>query len=64
MKNKIEWNKVTWYSKGIALVLVTLLPMITFVLGYQQGKKQAETEYKADVGEEEVINNTTSTIEN
>lgn len=60
MKNKIQWNKVTWYSKGLALVIVTALPMVTFVLGYKQGKKEAEIEYKVKKIES-VIETSTST---
>lgn len=35
---KVEWNKVTWYSKIIALILFVSLPFIGFYFGtvYQQ----------------------------
>ena len=35
---KIEWNKVTWYSKFIALALFVALPFIGFYYGVQYGK--------------------------
>jgi hypothetical protein len=35
---KIEWNKVTWYSKTIALVLFVALPFIGFYYGAQYGQ--------------------------
>ncbi len=35
---KIEWNKVTWYSKLIALALFVALPFIGFYYGVQYGK--------------------------
>lgn len=35
---KIQWNKVTWYSKLIALVLFVALPFIGFYYGTQYGK--------------------------
>jgi hypothetical protein len=35
---KIEWNKVTWYSKLIALALFVALPFIGFYYGAQYGK--------------------------
>jgi len=38
---KIEWNKVTWYSKFIALVLFVALPFIGFYYGTQYGKTVA-----------------------
>jgi hypothetical protein len=34
---KIIWNKVTWYSKTIALVLFVALPFIGFYCGIQVG---------------------------
>jgi hypothetical protein len=34
----IQWNKVTWYSKFIALVLFVVLPFIGFYYGVQYGK--------------------------
>ena len=34
---KIEWNKVTWYSKLVALVLFVALPFIGFYYGAQYG---------------------------
>lgn len=35
---KIEWNKVTWYSKLIALIIFVALPFIGFYYGVQYGK--------------------------
>lgn len=35
---RIEWNKVTWYSKLLALVLFVALPFIGFYYGTQYGK--------------------------
>jgi hypothetical protein len=35
---KIEWNKVTWYSKILALALFVALPFIGFYYGAQYGK--------------------------
>lgn len=35
---KIEWNKVTWYSKLLALALLVLLPFIGFYFGVQYEK--------------------------
>ncbi len=43
---KIEWNKVTWYSKALALVLFIALPFVAFWLGVGYG---ASREYVADV---------------
>ncbi|HUC31170.1 MAG TPA: hypothetical protein VMR99_00570 [Candidatus Paceibacterota bacterium] len=34
----IEWNKVTWYSKLIALALFVALPFVGFYYGVQYGK--------------------------
>ncbi len=38
---KIEWNKVTWYSKLLALALFVALPFIGFYCGVQYGKTVA-----------------------
>jgi hypothetical protein len=38
---KIEWNKVTWYSKWLALALFVMLPFIGFYYGTQYGKTVA-----------------------
>lgn len=35
---KVEWNKVTWYSRLIALVMFASLPFIGFYLGIQYQK--------------------------
>ncbi|MGD1003636.1 MAG: hypothetical protein ABR884_03635 [Minisyncoccia bacterium] len=35
---KIEWNKVTWYSKLLALALFVALPFIGFYYGIRYGK--------------------------
>lgn len=37
---KINWNNVTWYSKGLALVLFIALPFIGFYFGTQYGSLQ------------------------
>ncbi len=39
---KIEWNRVTWYSKILALVLFFLLPILGFCFGiyYQQSMNE------------------------
>ena len=39
----IEWNKVTWYSKLIAVVLFVLTFYIGFKLGQEQGELSAST---------------------
>jgi len=39
---RIEWNKVTWYSKLFALLLFVTLPPIGFYLGVQYGKVRGE----------------------
>lgn len=39
---KIEWNKVTPYSKALALVLFIALPFIGFYYGTQYGETKAE----------------------
>ena len=38
---KIEWNKVTWYSKILAAVFFIALPYAGFYLGVQYGKTLA-----------------------
>lgn len=43
---KIEWNKVTWYSKIIALVLFVALPFAGFWLGVRYGETK---QYTTDV---------------
>jgi hypothetical protein len=49
---KIEWNKVTWYSKLLALALFIALPFIGFYYGVQYGKMVAS------IGQAPVITNT------
>jgi hypothetical protein len=39
--SNIEWNKVTWYSKLIALVIFIVLPFFGFWLGIQYGEMVA-----------------------
>ena len=34
---KIVWNKVTWYSKAIALALFVLIPFAAFWFGLEVG---------------------------
>ena len=41
---KIEWNKVTWYSKWIALLLFIAFPFIGFCLGMKYGELIAPIE--------------------
>jgi hypothetical protein len=36
--NNIQWNKVTWYSKSLALIVFVALPFIGFYYGAQYGK--------------------------
>ena len=44
MKSKIEWNKVTWYSRLISLVVFLLvLPLLTFYIGIQYEKTDSES---------------------
>jgi hypothetical protein len=43
---KIEWNKVTWYSKIIALALFVALPFAGFVFGIRYGISR---QYMADI---------------
>lgn len=33
----IKWNKVTWYSKAIALAIVVVLPFIGLAIGVREG---------------------------
>jgi hypothetical protein len=35
---KIEWNKVTWYSKCLALALIIVLPFLGFYFGEKYGE--------------------------
>ena len=39
----IEWNKVTWYSKVLALALFVALPFIGFYFGvkYENAREKA-----------------------
>lgn len=37
MKKKIEWNKVTWYSKTLAAAIFIILPLLTFYYGIKLG---------------------------
>ena len=43
---KIEWNKVTWYSKILALALFVALPFAAFWLGVRYGEAK---QFTADV---------------
>lgn len=36
-KLKIEWNKVTWYSKALAAAIFIILPVVAFYLGLRIG---------------------------
>lgn len=40
---KVEWNKVTWYSKCLALALFIALPLIGFYLGIRYGEARQYT---------------------
>ncbi len=40
---KVEWNKVTWYSKTLALALFVALPFAGFSLGVRYGKIEEST---------------------
>jgi hypothetical protein len=42
---KIQWNKVTWYSKWLALALFVALPFIGFYFGVRYGETK---QYMAD----------------
>lgn len=53
---KIEWNKVTWYSKFIALALFVALPFIGFYYGTQYGKTIAM------IGQTPIPTGATSTV--
>lgn len=37
---KIVWNKVTWYSKLLALSILVIFPIIGFYLGIQYQKSK------------------------
>jgi hypothetical protein len=43
---KIEWNKVTWYSKLLALALFVVLPFAGFWLGIKYGSAR---QYASDI---------------
>lgn len=34
----IQWNKVTWYSKLVAVILFLLVFLVAFKLGYGYGQ--------------------------
>jgi len=38
----IKYNKVTWYSKLLALILFVILPFIGFYLGMKYAEQRAE----------------------
>ncbi len=40
---KIKWNKVTWYSKMLALALIVITIGLAAYLGYQYGKTVGAT---------------------
>ena len=48
----IQWNKVTWYSKIVAVVLFVLTFYVGFILGKQAGE--------VDVNSVPVVNNTST----
>ena len=55
---KVEWNKVTWYSKLVALVFFVALPFLGLYLGIKYG------EAKQRVADNTMIlRNTSSTVE-
>jgi len=37
MRKKIEWNKVTWYSKTLAAIIFIILPLAAFYYGLRLG---------------------------
>lgn len=40
-KAHIQWNKVTWYSRLVAIVVfVGIIPTLTFIIGMQYGQLQ------------------------
>lgn len=49
---KIEWNKVTWYSKLIAVVVF----VVTFYVGFYLGKETTKLDY-IDNSTNKLINN-------
>ena len=47
----MEFNKVTWYSKLLALAMLVVLPMIAFCIGRQYGEADATARfYEARLG--------------
>ncbi len=40
---KIQWNKVTWYSKTIALAIFVVWPFIFFYFGFVCGAALQQT---------------------
>jgi hypothetical protein len=45
----MQWNKVTWYSRLGALILfIGVLPALSFYIGTQFGRLQAEGAYYFD----------------
>lgn len=46
---KIEWNKVTWYSKTLALFLLIALPFLGFYLGSTYQSSISPTSQTANI---------------
>lgn len=49
---KIEWNKVTWYSRIFAIIVIGFLPLVGFYLGvvYERTVSQTEAEQFGKLG--------------
>lgn len=47
---KIEWTKVTWYSRILSLIIFTALPFWGFYLGYNYGQTQISGPIVVDIG--------------
>lgn len=51
---KIEWNKVTWYSKTLALAMLVILPIVAFMWGFKSGKEIKNVSKSVFISEEKV----------
>jgi hypothetical protein len=40
----LQWNKVTWYSRFFALLLLTSFPILTFYLGVKYGEIETKAQ--------------------
>ncbi|MGC9599088.1 MAG: hypothetical protein ABSE18_01760 [Minisyncoccia bacterium] len=61
---KVEWNKVTWYSKIIAIVLFVALPFIGFYYGIRYGMILQGTRDSAALTRQNATTSVTSYYEN